>query len=169
MKRTDLALLALLAAATYALKRHYAGASAAELEWILGPTASLVALATGSAWPFEAGVGHVSVAHATAIVPACAGVNFLCVAAATLVVGFLTRFERPGHKLGFFAAALLVAYPAVLLTNALRILADLGLRQVPALAAAHGDAHRVMGVLLYLGAACLLYAAGDRLTRRAAP
>lgn len=163
-RRADLILFALLAAAAYALKRHYSSASAAQLDWILGPTTALLELGTGSPWPREAGLGYISVQHATAVVTGCAGVNFLIIAVTTLIVGFSSRFHGLRAKLAFVTIAVPTAFAFTVCTNALRILADIALRQQALAVHSHEQAHRLLGVALYLGGACLLYAVADRLT-----
>ncbi|MDD9946221.1 MAG: exosortase K [Myxococcales bacterium] len=152
-----------LACAAYALKRFYSGASAAELLFILSPTARVVELATATAWRFEAGVGFVSVAHATAIVPACAGINFVIAATATLSVGFLGHFGSLAGKVGWALAAVAMALITAPVVNAIRILADLALRDVVLANHLHASAHRGLGVMVYFGATCLLYTLADRL------
>lgn len=151
----------------YALKDRYSDAAPEQLRFILAPTARLIEIATAASWPFEAGVGYVNTAHSTAIVPACAGVNFWIIAAATLVVGFTTRFAGLRAKLAFVAGSVAVAFACTSLVNALRILSDLALRELALGAAMHAEMHRVLGVVVYLGSACLLYAGADRCLRGA--
>ena len=54
MKRT-LAILLLVALATWAMKRYYAEAPVDELQWILGPTATLVTALTRVSFEWEPG------------------------------------------------------------------------------------------------------------------
>src|SRR5262245_57950325 len=85
----DVALVALTFAAAYALKRFYSDAGADELGWILRPTAALVEAGTGARFTPEAGVGFLSREKLFIIAKACAGVNFLIVAASAAVVAFV--------------------------------------------------------------------------------
>ena len=141
----DLATFGALAVFGYALKQHYSSATPEGLRFILGPTAWLLELLTGARWPFEAGVGYVSTASATAIVPACAGVNFWIVATATLVVGFCGSFQRLRAKLAFFGCAVALGFGCTLLVNALRIAIDLWMRELAFSSAVHAEAHRLLG------------------------
>jgi exosortase K len=159
LRPLDFTAFAALALFAYALKQHYSTASPAALRFILAPTAWLVELVTSTPWPFESGVGYVSTAHATAIVPACAGIHFWIVATATLVLSAVPRLEPARAKLLAFGCAVPIAFGCTLLVNALRIATDLALRGLLLPAAEHAEAHRVLGVVVYLGSACLLHAA----------
>jgi exosortase K len=163
----DLVAFGVFALFAYVLKQRYSAATPEELRFILAPTAQLIELGTNARWPFEAGVGYVSTAHATAIVPACAGVNFWIIAAATLVFGWTARFERLRAKLWWVAGSVLVAFVCTLLVNALRIGSDLAVRELVLRELAlgphvHAELHRVLGVVVYLGSACLLHAGAGR-------
>ena len=156
---------AAVAAACYALKDHYAEADADALGWILAPTAACVELLTGAHFVREAGVGYVSRELGTAIVPGCAGVNFLIVALATLTVGFAHRPRGPRQWALSASALPALALGATLAVNTVRITADLTLRSAAAAVLDHDSAHRLLGATLYLLSACVLYAIGDTLTR----
>ena len=150
----------LLALVVYGVKRFYSDASVEELRFVLGPTASLLEAATGAAWPFEAGVGFVSVAHNTAVVSGCAGVNFLIAAVATLVLGGVHRCACWRGKAAWFVGACALSYLATIVANTTRILADVAVRSagiMHAVGGSHDEVHRLLGVLVYFGALSWLY------------
>lgn len=147
----DLAVHAGVLAAAGALKLHYSTATADGLRWILEPTAWLVSRATGSPFPFEAGVGHVSTELGLILAPECAGVNFLIIAALSLVFGFAHTRSSGAGKAALALASLAVAYLATPLVNTLRILAIL--RFEPG-----EELHRILGIAVYLGSLLLLNA-----------
>ncbi|HEY3494672.1 MAG TPA: exosortase K [Polyangiaceae bacterium] len=150
-----------------AAKALYSNASAEELGFLLLPTAWGVELASGQPFLFERGAGYVNQQLGIAIAPACSGMNFLIIAFATLVFGFLPRCEPLRQKLAWFGASALLAFAATVLVNTLRISLSLGERALVAegwLSAA--QVHRATGVGVYLGGLLALYAAVDRLFRR---
>ena len=83
----DALFLCWVVAAAYALKRHYATASAEELGWVLAPTAALVECFTSIHFTLERGVGFMSDSRDVVIAPACAGLNYFVVAMLSLSFG----------------------------------------------------------------------------------
>jgi exosortase K len=163
------ALGSLVLVAAYVLKRHYASATPEELTWVLAPTASVVGALTGAAFVLEHHVGYVSAPLATFIVPACAGLNFLIIAACTLVFGFLQEMRTPAGKAGWVLVSLTVAYGATVLVNAARITIGIALRRhaIHIAVIPPGQLHRVEGVVVYLSSLWLLFvAASSVVTRR---
>lgn len=156
----------LLISAGFALaaKAFYSGASAEELRWIMGPTAWLVGAAFGETFEFEAGVGFVSLPLSFAIVPACAGVNFLIVAACSLASALAPA--QPGWNGAFrlMAVCLAASYPLTIAANATRICAAIA-GQAGGLEAALGAAslHRLEGTLIYLAFLAAAHGAAGRL------
>jgi exosortase K len=165
----DAVLLALVLVSALALKRRYGTANAEELDWLLAPTTFLVELASGQQFVHEARVGFVSEQLPIIIAPGCAGVNFFVIALLTLAFGFVPKLRSWKDKTLWLAVVPFVAYAATLLANTIRIasavaLHKIGLR-VPMLTAA--EAHRALGVVVYLPAAWVLFALADRfLTQR---
>ena len=92
MKRT-LAILLLVALAMWAMKRYYAEAPVDELQWILGPTATLVTALTRVTFEWEPGQGYLSRERFFLIAKACAGINFM-IAAFGMVACVLGRRAR---------------------------------------------------------------------------
>ena len=64
----------------WGLKRHYAGARADDLMWILSPTARLVGVATGQSFTMQPGEGYFSRDRLFLIEKSCAGINFMIAA-----------------------------------------------------------------------------------------
>lgn len=143
----------LWAPVTYGLKHHYSVASVADLWWVLGPTSRVLELLSGVPFPLEPGVGYVSRELATAIVPGCAGVNFMIAAWSVLLCAHGLRQRRP-----ITAPVLLpVAYAATVVVNALRIWLDIALRSEGLMGLSHASQHRALGVVIYLLALAVLY------------
>lgn len=153
----DSAILLFASFAALGLKHAYSSAGAAELRWILGPTARLVGLATGTTLHWEAGAGYLGQELGVLVTPGCAGINFLIVVLLSLVFG-LTRRLRGRGKLAWLAASAGLSYLATLLVNTTRIV--LSARLLP-LATGNGmsfeQAHRIEGVLVYLMGLLLVY------------
>lgn len=155
--------------ATYALKRHYSRASAGDLGWILAPTARAVGglraetlTLTARGWSPPDG--------SYVIAPACAGVNFLILVLAVAVLGFVHRQRTPGRRLAWWLASLLGAWGLTVAVNTVRILAAVALYRTgsgPWLTPE--QAHRLLGVAVYLGALWGVFAGLDRLTSSRPP
>jgi len=155
--RADAAVHALALAGATGVKAFFSGAGADALSWILAPTAALVGALSGERFEAEPGVGYLSRELALSIAPACAGLNFLVIAFCTLVFGFTRRIERPARRFGWLLAAAALAYMATLLANAVRIALAIVLREaaLPDWLSA-SQAHRLEGVVVYLGSLWLL-------------
>lgn len=156
-------IFALGAGLAFALKRFYAGADAEALDFVLGPTAALAGAMSGVAFEAEAGVGYVSRDSAYLIVPACAGLNFTIAAFGSLLVGFLPRWRSGRERVLWLACAIGIAGVVTPCTNALRIALDVALRRhaLPDWLS-RADAHRIEGIVVYLGTLALLQVATAR-------
>lgn len=153
-------------AASLAVKAFYARASAEELRFVLGPTAALVSHLSGHCFEREAGAGYLSRDLAYLIAPACAGLNYAIAAFWTLVLGMapcVARPAPPARRTGALLGAAALAYLATLLVNATRIALALSLRgaALPAWLTA-AQAHRLLGVAVYLGSLWALSLAVER-------
>jgi exosortase K len=156
---------ALLAA--YGLKLAYSRAAAADLAWILLPTARAVGWLRGETLTFDPAAGWVGPWGSYVIAPACAGVNFMILALTVSVLGFSHRLRSRSARLGWWAASLAGAYLLTLAVNTLRILAAVELhRRGPVAGLDPGQVHRLLGIVLYLGALWGLYATLDRVFSR---
>jgi exosortase K len=161
-----LAFFATLAFA-YASKAWYAGADADALAWILGPTAWLVEAFSGHVFEAERGMGYLSRELAFLIAPVCAGVNYFVIAFTTLALGFAPRRSAAAPQVGWLLGAAALAFAATLVVNATRITLALGLQgaSLPGWLSAE-EAHRLLGVLVYLGALLVLVVGVSRLVAR---
>ncbi len=148
----------MVAVAIVLVKLHYSSATADELWWILAPTARLVELLTGANFQYEAGAGWMNREALFVIAPACAGINFLLAAFLSLALVSLPRVRRIGNRFVVLAAALLLAYGAALLLNAVRIAVAMGER------AAAGQ-HRAEGVAVFFLGLCVLHLCAKRALR----
>ena len=164
---TDGALLLLVLAGAYALKRFYSTASAEQLGWALGPTAALVERLTSVHFVTERGAGFVSQGRHLVIAPACAGINFLVIAVLSLTFSFVRRLGRPVGKMWFVVGCVLASYGAMLAVNAARISLGMALEgRLTGLGASHGDVHRILGVATYLTSLWILFAFAGACLRR---
>lgn len=159
---------ALLAA--FGLKLAYSRASAGDLGWILTPTARAVGWLRGETLAFSPGAGWVAPAGSYLIAPACAGVNFMILALTVSVLGFSHRLRSPGRRLAWWLASLAGAYLLTIAVNTLRIVAAVELyRHGPMAGLTAGQLHRLLGIVIYLGALWGLFLGLDRLTVRRRP
>jgi exosortase K len=150
--------------AAYALKRFYSTASAADLRFVLAPTAWLVEVAGGHRFDWTS-AGYLSTELRFLIAPACAGVNFLIVAFAALVIGFV-RPARPAWKnAAILLASAAAACATTLLANSVRILIAIPLwtHRVSFGWLTGARLHEIVGVAVFLGMLFLLFMTARRL------
>jgi exosortase K len=152
LRASQLAALAAAAGIVIAGKQFYRGASPDQLQWLLLPIAKLVGLVTGARFAYAPDLGWVSRDARFVIAPACAGLNFALAAFLALALAWLPGMRGARATAGRLVAALGLAYAATLVVDTLRIALALETR-------ADGDAHQALGVAIYLGALCALYAA----------
>jgi exosortase K len=152
------------AIAAYGLKRFYSQASVEDLSWILGPTARAVGWLRSE--PLAPGpAGWMPQDGSYVIAPACAGVNFLILALTVSVLGFAHRLRSPRQRLGWWLGSLLGAWALTIAVNTARILAAVELYRLDDVAGLTPEqAHRLLGIVVYLGALWVLYGALERLT-----
>jgi exosortase K len=163
LTRYDLGFGGAALVAAYAVKAHAATASAEELAFVLKPTASGVELLTGHAFVLEKGAGYVSRELGLAIAPACSGTNFLVIAFATLVFGFLWRCRTAAGKIAWFSASAGLGWLATVAVNTLSISLSVAERSLVSERWLSAQAlHRATGVAVYLGCLLALYGAVDR-------
>lgn len=151
----------------WGLKRHYAGARADDLEWMLSPTAQLVGVMTGQRFTLQPGEGYFSRDRLFLIEKSCAGINFM-VAAFGMLIGALLHRARSGMSAArVLSVSLLAGYSAAVLVNAVRIAAAMWLVAHPVALSAFtaADVHRVEGITVYFGGLVLLYELVQRLDR----
>lgn len=169
MKRTGLPWLswgtAVLAA--YGLKLHYSRASAEDLSWILAPTARAVGWLRGETLTLIPDTGWAPPDGSYVIAPACAGVSFLILVLTVSVLGFAHRLRSPGRRLSWWLASLAGAWGITVVVNTVRILAAVKLYSRNDLVGAIGltpeQSHRLLGIVVYLGALWGVFWMLDRL------
>lgn len=151
-ERYAVALVALVLA--WLLKLHYSEATPEALRWILAPTAGLASLLLQHELVFRAGEGYLSRELSILVSPACAGVNFLIVALLALALGFGHRFEGWAGRARWLGLSLLIAYAVTIVVNVLRIGLSVALAHTAArtLGLSFQSVHRLLGVVVYLGA-----------------
>ena len=158
MKRT-LGILLLVALAMWGMKRYYAEARVDELQWILGPTATLVTALTGVAFEWEPGQGYLSRERVFLIAKACAGINFMIAAFGMVAVARGRRVRSCRAAAFVLLMCVLASYSAAVCVNAVRIAVAMWLAAHPAGFAGMTAAqvHRVEGIACYFGGLVLLY------------
>lgn len=141
------------------LKRHYSLATADQLDWILAPTARLVAWLTSAHPVYEYGAGYVDFSQGIIVAPACAGINFLIMAFGLAALCGLIHIQRIRDLLPLLAIAIGLAYGYTLVVNTLRIALSMALYK----AEIYGGwltmerLHRVAGITLYAAALWLFF------------
>ena len=153
--KTGLTGCALLAA--FALKSHYAEASANELRWILGPTTVLVETMTGSYFEFEAGAGYISKTRFYLIASSCAGVNFLMTAFLMLSLKWIWTFRSTTAQLLSLPIAAAIAFFTTLLANSIRISLAMTFNSLNSV-----QFHRIEGIVIYFGFLLILFLLADK-------
>lgn len=140
-----------------ALKVHFSAAAASDLHWILDPLALLLRLFTG--WRFEQNAADewYSLDAGIVLVKACAGINFMILS----FIGWCW-LSRPRGRLSLrhatiewpvlLGSALVFAWIVALLVNALRVLAIVHWQPTLEHWLPSGDAHRLLGIVVYLAA-----------------
>jgi len=169
--------LAVAVLIAFGLKRHYAEARAEDLAWILGPTARVVELMTGTTFAPEAGEGYLSRERMFVIEKACAGVNFMIAAFGMLALALRHRIGSVRSAAGVLGMSLAASYVTAVLVNAVRIDIAMWLAANPAaLPMSAASVHRLEGVAVYFGGLLVLYelvhrldGRGSRLGRAALP
>jgi exosortase K len=153
----------------WGLKRHYADARAEDLTWILGPTARVAGVMTGTAFVPEPGEGYLSRDRLFVIEKACAGINFMLAAFGMLVLALRHRIGSPLSAAWVLAGSLLSSYVAAVVVNATRIGIALWLATQPVALSrlSPAEVHRLEGVAVYFGGLVLVYELVRRLDGRA--
>ena len=166
-----LVVLAVAVLIAWGLKRHYSDARAEDLTWILGPTARVAGMMTGTTFVPEAGEGYLSRERLFVIEKACAGVNFMIAAFGMLVFALRHRIGSPLSGACVLAVSVLASYSTAVLVNAVRIGLAMWLATHPVAVAqlSAAEVHRLEGVAVYFGGLVLLYELVQRLDGRAVP
>jgi len=150
----------------WGLKEFYSRASFDDLHWVLAPTAWLVARFTGTTFEVELHQAYLCKERLFAIVPACAGVNFLIVVFCALACGLVHTRATIAGRLGLVLASALVAYTVTLLANATRIAIAMDLHTAGAsLGVVTPDRlHAAVGAAVYFLFLCVTLVVGARVS-----
>jgi exosortase K len=159
--RWQIAAVALTLVVVVAGKQYYRDATAADLRWILAPTAQLVSWITAADFVHEAGVGYSDLAVGFVIAPPCAGLNFALAAFLALALGALPGMTSARAVAVRLAGAAALAFAATLVVNTLRIALAVGMRRgtIDVSGLDRDQLHHAVGIAVYLGGLCALYAA----------
>lgn len=155
------------------LKHHYSLATAADLEWVLGPLSQLLEWFTGHEFHRDGRHGWVSESADMRLVKGCAGINFMLMS--FLAYAWVFRPDRRADadlpawiagRAGLLCVGLSAAWVSCLLANSLRIMVAMSMETQAWLGDATGmDAtqlHRMLGLGIYLPLLSLQIVAGNR-------
>ncbi|NOT48770.1 MAG: exosortase K [Acidobacteria bacterium] len=145
------------------LKLYYSTASVNDLLWVLAPTKLLVELATGETFRFESYAGYMNADHSFLIAASCSGVNFFITA--FLMLALVPLFKRRKENVRYveLPVALLAAYVATILANAVRICVALRLQRMNAdlIWVNPEQLHRFEGIFIYFGFLLILFVVSE--------
>ncbi len=163
--KTKICVLAVTALVVWGMKRHYAGAGADDLWWILTPTTRVVAGMTGTAFVAVPPEGHVSFERLFVIEKSCAGINFMVAAFGMLILALLHRIRSVLSGFWVLGVSLLASYAAAIAVNAVRITIAIWLADRPPALSVLSPAqiHRIEGIVVYFAGLVLLYELARRL------
>ena len=143
-------------------KQLYRDAEAADLAWILAPTARFVSWLTGGHFVYEP-AGWADHDIGFVIAAPCAGVNFALAAFLALVLGGLAGMTTARTTALRLVACAALAYAATLAINTLRIAIAVAMHR------GHiTGLHEAEGIFVYLVGLCALYALARRFHARTA-
>lgn len=169
-----------LAGAVFVLgvKLFYSQADADELKWILAPTSRWVSILSGISFEYMAHTGFVNHDIRFIIASSCSGIQFMLIAAATLIFSFVHRAggaDGTGHMavgIRWTAFSVVSAYLFTILVNGLRIMLSIyipGPLEMPGLDLGWltpSSLHTLIGTVTYFSSLLVLYRLGDLLTER---
>ncbi|HEV8376541.1 MAG TPA: exosortase K [Candidatus Polarisedimenticolia bacterium] len=150
------------------LKCFYSRAGVEDLGWILRPITGLAHFLTGIRFEHELGAGWITHAHRMIVGTSCAGLNFMIIVFAALYFSFLIRVDLPAARGAWLAICLASAYLLTVVTNAIRIVVAIHLRDVELHGAFLGPegVHRLEGVIVYALSLLLAYLGVEQLFDR---
>jgi exosortase K len=142
------------------IKAWASHASAEGLRWLLLPTVALVEDAHVGRFDWMGGEGYLDADARFLVAPACAGVNFLCAALLTGVMGFAGKVRSWRGASLLLSGSAVAAYLCTVVSNALRIGLAMALHANHSSFAGllpEADAHRLLGIVVYTGALLTLH------------
>lgn len=160
MKRTQIAALAIALVVVVVGKEYYRAATAADLRWILAPTAHVATWLGCGHFTFDAQLGYVDRDLGFAIAPPCAGLHFALAAFVALTICWLGAMTHWRALARHLAAAAALAYLATFIINTIRIVIAIRMHRMDL--ADREQMHRLEGIVVYLGGLCALYALARR-------
>src|SRR5690606_33134916 len=122
--------LTLVATPAAAVKLRYGNAPVDDYAFILRPTCGLVSLVSGERFAQVSGLGWVCKELELAVVPACAGINYLVVVWLTFGLGLGGKRVGLSRRLCWLPIAALAAFGLTIAVNAVRIGLSVLLRDV---------------------------------------
>jgi len=166
--RWQIATVVVALAVVIAGKQYYRDATAADLRWILAPTAQLVSWVSGGHFVYEAGPGYVDTHIGFIIAAPCAGVNFAMAAFLALALGGLGGMKDAHTAFLRVVRSAALAYVATLVINTIRIAIAIAIHRgtLDVGGLDHAEAHRIEGIVIYLGGLCTLYGIARALEAR---
>lgn len=103
------------------IKYRYSSVDVELLGWILEPTAWWAGILTGEPFPWQAGIGYVSVPCQFVIANTCSGIQFLMIVIAALVFGFAHRMGTVWKAMAWTAGSMVFSYGFTVFVNGVRI------------------------------------------------
>ena len=142
----------------YGLKSYFSRADAAQLSWMLKPTASLVSMATGIRFHMEPELGFVDSGHTLIIAPGCAGGNFMVIALLLVAWTGISRTHAIREKTVWLLLSPVIAYWATIAVNSIRVILSIYLYRAPIYSAhvTREGVHRLAGVIIYVSGLYLI-------------
>lgn len=155
----------------FGMKLFYSRADSDALLWILAPTARWTRILSGIPFFYEPHVGYVNHDYRFVIAHSCSGVQFMLIAAATLLFSFLHRMQNHKKKLCWLALSITASYLLTILVNGCRIVVAIFLPMLLAPSIMAGGwlnaqrLHTIIGIVIYFTALLLLYRIAERFTQ----
>lgn len=148
------------------LKSFYSRATFDDVRWVLDPTVRLAEALGAGPFELEAREGFLARAQHFAVVPACAGVNFMIAAFLSLAAGLAHTQRTVRGSVGLILASAVAAYVTTVLANAIRITLAISLHQSgvgfgPFTA---DRLHEILGIAVYFLFLVGLFVAATRIT-----
>ena len=106
----------------WGLKYHYSHSRADDLDWMLGPTSSLVQIVSGMSFEKTENTGYVDHDNGIIIAPSCSGINFMIIAFCLSIYSGLKKAENMYSSLRWIILSITISYSCTVIVNTFRIL-----------------------------------------------